>query len=417
MLSAKKVERAQRPGRYPCGLIKGLSLQVTESGAKSWVLRYQLRGDKRWLGLGSAADFSLKEARERARAARQLLADGIDPLERKQAAASAAKLAAARKLTFAEAAAKYFDQHADKWRNRTHRDAFLSTLKTYVFPAIGNVDVAAIETPDVLRVLEPIWPTMTVTADRIRSRIELVLDWAVVRGHGAAGNGNPARWKGHLSEVLPAPRKLKPIVHHAAMDYRQVPGFLAELRGREQSVAALALEFTVMTAARTGEVRGATWAEIDLVDKVWTVPAERMKAHKEHRVPLSSAAVDLLRKLPRSDDNPHVFIGLQPGGLQPGAGLSRMAMTYALERTGRTDVTIHGFRSAFRDFAGESTAFAHDVCEAALAHVRGDQSVRAYARGDLFNKRRQLMESWSQFCSSRSTKAAVDNVVPMGGAR
>jgi integrase len=411
MLSAKKVERAQRPGRYPCGLIKGLSLQVTESGAKSWVLRYQLRGDKRWLGLGSAADFSLKEARERARAARQLLADGIDPLERKQAAAAAAKLAADRKLTFAEAAAKYFDAHADKWRNRTHRDAFLSTLKTYVYPAIGNVDIAKIETPDILRVLEAIWPTMTVTADRIRSRCELILDWAVVRGHRPAG-ANPARWKGHLSEVLPAPRKLKPVVHHAAMDYRQVPGFLAELRGREQSIAALALEFTVLTAARTGEVRGATWDEIDLVDKTWTVPAARMKAHKEHRVPLSSAAVDLLRKLPRSDNNPHVFIGLQPG-----AGLSRMAMTYALERTGRTDVTIHGFRSAFRDFAGEMTSFAHDVCEAALAHVRGNQVVQAYARGDLFNKRRALMQAWAAFCATPRTTAAAGKVIPVGAAR
>jgi integrase len=412
MLSAKKVERATKPGRYPCGLIKGLSLQVTASGAKSWVLRYQLRGDERWLGLGSAADFSLKEARERARAARQLLADGIDPLEQKRAAKSAAKLAAARKVTFAEAAQRYFTQHESKWRNASHRDAFLGTLKAHVFPVIGGIDVAAVDTTDVLRALEPIWPTMTVTADRIRSRIELVLDWAVVRGHRPAGM-NPAKWKGHLSEVLPAPRKVAPIVHHAAMDYRQLPAFIAALHERERgNVAALALEFLILTAARTGEVIGATWDEIDFVDNVWTVPAARMKGHREHRVPLSSAAIELLRKLPRVDGNPFVFISPRPG-----VGLSRMAMTYVMERMGQTNVTtIHGLRSTFRDWAGETTAFAHEVCEAALAHVRGDQTVRAYARGDLFTKRRQLMEQWAKFCAS-PLKAVVGNVVPMGGAR
>jgi integrase len=410
MLTMKAVERAKTAGRYRCGLVKGLLLQVTASGAKSWVLRYELNGCERWLGLGSVADFTLKEARERARAARQLLADRIDPVEQKQAAESAAKLAAARKVTFAEAAQRYFDQHESKWRNASHRDAFLGTLKAHVFPVIGGIDVAAIETTDVLRALEPIWPTMTITADRIRSRIELVLDWAVVRGHRPAGT-NPAQWKGHLSEVLPAPRKVAPIVHHAAMDYRQLPAFVAALHERERgNVAALALEFLILTAARTGEVIGAQWSEIDFADNVWTVPAARMKGHREHRVPLSSVAIELLRKLPRVDGNPFVFISQRPS-----VGLSRMAMTYVMERMSQTDVTIHGFRSSFRDWAGETTAFAHDVCEAALAHVRGDQTVRAYARGDLFTKRRQLMEQWSRYCAN-PPKAAAD-VVPIGGAR
>jgi integrase len=409
MLSQKRVDRVKQPGRYRCGLVKGLLLQVTDSGAKSWVLRYQLNGAERWLGLGGAADVNLKQARERARAARLLLVDKIDPLEQKQAAESAAKLAAARKLTFAEAAQRYFDQHESKWRNASHRDAFMTTLKTYAFPVIGSIDVAVIETTDVLRVLEPIWKSMTVTADRIRSRIELVLDWAVVRGHRPAGV-NAAKWKGHLSEVLPAARRLAPIKHHAAMDYRQLPAFVAALHERERgNVPALALEFLVLTAARTGEVTGATWDEIDLADKVWTIPAARMKGHREHRVPLSSAAIKILRQMPREDGNPFVFISPRPG-----AGLSKMAMTCVMERMNQTDVTIHGFRSSFRDWAGETTAFAHDVCEAALAHVRGDQTVRAYARGDLFTKRGQLMEAWAKFITS-PPKAA--EVIPMGAAR
>jgi len=407
MLTMKAVERTKRPGRYRCGLVKGLLLQVTASGAKSWVLRYELNGRERWLGLGSATDFTLKEARERARTARQLLADRIDPVEQKQAAESAAKLAAARKLTFAEAAQRYFDQHESKWRNAKHREAFLGTLKAHVFPVIGGIDVATIETTDVLRALEPIWKSMIVTADRIRSRIELVLDWAVVRGHRPVGT-NPAKWKGHLSEVLPAPRKVAPIVHHAAMDYRQLPAFMTVLHEQERgNVAALALEFLILTTARTGEVIGATWDEIDFADAVWTVPTSRMKGRREHRVPLSSAAIELLRKLPRIDGNPFVFISPRPG-----VGLSHVAMTYVMERMNQADVTIHGFRSSFRDWAGETTAFAHDVCEAALAHVRGDQTVRAYARGDLFNKRRQLMEQWSRYCMTPAAKVAGD-VVPL----
>jgi len=409
MLSAKKVERATKPGRYPCGLVRGLLLQVTESGAKSWVLRYQLHGRERWLGLGSAADFSLKEARERARAARQLLADKIDPVEQKQAAQSAAKLAAARKLTFREAAERYFDQNAERWRNASHREQFLGTLKTHVFPTLGALDVASIDTPDVLRALEPIWKSKAVTADRTRGRIEQVIDWAVVRGHRPAGT-NPAKWKGHLDQVLPPPRQLAPIVHHNAMHYRDVPAFMVALRAHN-TVPARALEFLIHVAGRSNEVLGAKWGEIDFADKVWTVPAARMKAKREHRVPLSPIMIELLRKLPR-DGGEYVFIGKRAG-----VPNHRMCLTWMLQILGQAGkATSHGFRSSFRDFAGETTAFPHDVCEAALAHVRGDKSVRAYARGDLFTKRRQLMEQWSRYCESKPAKVAGD-VVPLRSAQ
>jgi integrase len=397
-LTQHRVERnTKEPGKYACGLIRGLNLQVSESGAKSWLLIYELNGRRHEMGLGSVRDFKLHEARERARLARQLLADGRDPLAEKRAAKAAAAAAQARKLTFAEAAQRWLDQNESQWRNQKHRESFLGTLRTYAFPAIGNIDVAAIEIPDVLRVLEPIWKTTTITADRVRSRIERVLDYAMVRGHRPPGI-NPAKWPGVLDQVLPPPRKVAPIAHHAAMDYRQVPAFMARLR-QEQGPAARVLEFLILTSARTSEVTGATWDEIDLDGKVWIVPAHRMKGGREHRVPLADAAVDLLRKLPREVDNPFVFVGRR------GAGLSREAAPSVMERLGLNGkVTIHGFRSSFRDWAGETTSFAHDICEAALSHVRGDHSVRAYARGDLFLKRRKLMESWAKFCAMPPAK-------------
>jgi integrase len=393
MLTKKRVERLKTVGRHACGLVRGLYLQVSDSGAKSWILRYQLNNAGHEMGLGSAADFTLKEARERARAARQLLADGRDPLQEKQAARAAAKAAVARKLTFREAAQRYFDQNESKWRNASHRDQFLSTLRKYAFPVLGDMDVATIDTPDILRAIEPHWNSTAITVDRTRARIEQVIDWAIVRGHRPAGP-NPARWPGHLDQVLPAPRKVAPIAHHAALPYQQIPAFMAALR-RQDTVAARALEFLISTAARTGEVIHATWDEIDFDSKTWTVPAERMKAGREHRVPLSPAAVSLLQALPREDGNPFVFIGRRPG-----TGLSRMALPWVMDRLDQNGVTVHGFRSSFRDWSGETTAFAHDICEAALAHTRGDHSVRAYARGDLFDKRRKLMDAWAKFCAA-----------------
>src|SRR6516165_6603406 len=401
MLTAKKVERAKKPGRYRCGLVKGLLLQVTDTGARSWVLRYELRGRERWMGLGSASEFSLKEARERARQARQLLADRIDPLAGKRAAEQAQRLQEARRLSFAQAAQQYFDQHEKRWRNAGHREEFLRSLRDYAFPVLGKTDVTSIDTPDVLRALEVIWKTKPVTADRTRARIEQVIDWCIVRGHRPPGT-NPARWKGHLDQVLPPPRQLAPIVHHKAMHYRDVPAFMVALRAHN-TVPARALEFLINVSARSNEVLGAKWGEIDFADKVWTVPAARMKAKREHRVPLSPIMIELLRKLPR-DGGEYVFIGKRAG-----VPNHRMCLTWMLQILGQAGkATSHGFRSSFRDFAGETTAFPHDVCEAALAHVRGDKSVRAYARGDLFTKRRQLMEQWSRYCESKPAKVAGD---------
>jgi len=410
MLTAKKVERTKNPGRYRCGLVKGLLLQISATGAKSWVLRYELRGKERMMGLGSVADFNLKEARERARAARQLLADRIDPLIGKRDAEQAAKLAEARKLTFAEAAQRYFDQHEAKWRNASHREQFLATLKAHVFPVLGNMDVAAIDTRDVIRALEPIWKTKSITADRTRSRVEQVIDWAIVREHRPPGT-NPARWKGHLDQVLPAPRKLAPVEHHAAMEYRELPTFMKELR-QEDGTGPRALEFLILVAGRSGEVTGATWDEIDFDTATWTIPSGRMKGGREHRVPLSPQAVDLLKKLPREKGNPFVFTGRRAG-----TGLSHIALPWTMERMGLKGIaTVHGFRSSFSNWCHEQTAHSAHTIEISLAHNVGTEVERAYRRTDMIAKRRQLMEQWSKFCASPPAKSA-DRVVPLRSAQ
>jgi integrase len=409
MLTAKRVERAKKPGRYRCGLVKGLLLQVTDTGARSWVLRYELRGREHWMGLGSASEFSLKQARERALEARRLLADRIDPLAGKKAAEEAQRLQEARRISFAEAAQQYFDQHEKRWRNVGHREEFLRSLRDYAFPVLGKTDVTSIDTPDVLRALEGIWKTRPVTADRTRARIEQVIDWCIVRGHRPPGT-NPARWKGHLDQVLPPPRQLAPIVHHKAMHYRDVPAFMAALRAQD-TVAARALELLVLCAVRSAEVLGAQWSEIDFTDKVWTTPAQRTKTRRPHRVPLAPAAIELLRKLPRQGGEGLVFVARQSR-----KALNKMELPRVMDRLGQKGVTtVHGFRSSFRDWAGESTSFAHDICEAALAHSRGDATVQAYARGDLFTKRRALMQEWARYCSLPPAKVSGDVVNLRGG--
>src|SRR5262249_137184 len=366
---------------------------------------------ERWMGLGSASEFSLKQARKRALAARQQLADGVDPLAAKRANKQAARLADARRLTFAEAAQQYFNQHEAKWRNANHREQFLSTLALYVFPTLGGLDVATIETRDVLRALEPIWTTKSITADRTRSRIEQVIDWAIVRGHRPPGT-NPARWKGHLDQVLPAPRKVAPIAHHAAMDYRQLPAFMAKLR-QDDTVAARALEFLILGAARRGEAIGAVWSEIDFGAKTWVIPGSRMKGGREHRVPLSDRALAILRDLPREDGNPHVFIGRQPA-----AALSQWAMPWIMEHMGqRGQTTIHGFRSSFSNFSHERTAHSAHTIEISLAHNVGSEVERAYRRTDMIAKRRQLMEQWARYCSLPPAKVSGDVVALRRGGR
>jgi integrase len=409
-LTAKIVDRLKGEGRYKDGLMPGLYLQVSGTGTKSWLLRYELNGQpERWMGLGSATVFSLAEARVRARGARQKLADTIDPLQAKQEAKTAAKLAAAKKLTFREAAVRYAAQNEAKWGNASYRAQFMSSLAADAFPLIGDMDVAAIDTPDVLRVLEPIWVTKTASASRLRRRIEWVLDYATVYGHRPRGD-NPARWRGHLDQVLPKRGQIAPPVHLKALPYVELPAFMAELRAR-QSNAARALEFTILTAARTGETIGARWSEINLADKVWVVPAGRMKAGKEHRVPLVPAAIELLKALPREKGNDLVFVGPAAGG-----GFSDMAMARTLQ-TMRPGVTVHGMRSAFSDWAHERTGHANHAIEISLAHAVGKDVERSYRRGDMLEKRRRLMEEWARFCCTPPVQVAADNVVAIVGGR
>jgi integrase len=274
------------------------------------------------------------------------------------------------------------------------------------------MDVAAIALADVLRAIEPNWTTKTITIDRTRSRIEAVLDWCVVRGHRPPGT-NPAKWKGHLDQVLPAVRKVAPRGHHAALPYAQLPAFMVELRGGEEGIAARALEFIILTAARTGEALGAIWNEIDLGAATWTVPAERMKAKRQHMVPLSPAAHDLLRKLPREEGNPHVFIG------STGGHLGDMTLQRLLKRLGRSDITVHGFRSTFSDWSHEQTAHSTHTIEISLAHAVGNDVEKAYRRGPMLQKRVRLMDDWAKFATSppaARTKGGAE-VVPIGGGR
>jgi integrase len=391
-LTAKRVDHLHKPGRHPDG--DGLYLQITPTGVKSWVLRYERNGRERMFGLGTLRDFSLKEARERARRARQLLADGVDPIDAKRAQR------AVPTLIFRQAVEMYAKLHEQKWTAR--RPQFLSSLRQHAFPILGDLPLAVIDTPAVLRVLEPIWTTKTETANRVRQRIEAVLDWATVSGHRPKGD-NPARWRGHLDHVLPAPGSIAKVKHHAALPWSEIAAFMVELRGRE-GVPARALEFAILTAARTNEVIGARWSEIDFSRGVWTIPADRMKADKEHRVPLSPPAIELLRHLYTETGNDSVFIGQQRG-----RGLGDRALAEVLARMGRADVTVHGFRSTFRDWAAEVSHFPNHVVEQALAHAIGNAVERAYRRGDLFEKRRVLMQEWAQFCS----RPAAGTVVPL----
>ncbi|MDF1586459.1 tyrosine-type recombinase/integrase [Marinimicrococcus flavescens] len=376
-LSSRKVETAG-PGTYDDG--GGLRLTVRTGGSRSWTLRYQMAGRRRDMGLGRFPDVSLAKAREKADAARRLVADGVDPL---------AERWRQNALTFEKAAEGLLVSKAPGWRNAKHADQWRSTLASYAYPKLGSLDVTRIETSDVLGVLGPIWRAKPETASRVRQRIEAVLDYAAAMG--VRRGDNPARWRGHLDHLLPKPSKVRAVVHHAALDWREVPSFMAELASRE-GTAAKALAFAILTAARSGEVRGMRWRELDLEAAVWTVPADRIKAGKEHRVPLETAALVLLGQ--EGDPDALVFPGSKEGRT-----LSDMALTAVLRRMGRGQVTVHGFRSSFRDWAGETSGHPREVIEAALAHRLKDKAEAAYARGDLFHKRRRLMRDWATFCS------------------
>jgi integrase len=386
-LTVRKIEQLRERGRYSDG--HGLYVQVLSPTNRSWLFRYVHHGRERWMGLGPLHTWSLEEARDRARKARQMLYDGVDPLEARKAARAEQALEAARAITFEDAANQYFAQHEGKWKNAKHRAQFSSSLKRYAFPIIGRLPVAAIDVALVLKVLERagFWAAKPATASRVRARMEAVLDWAKVRGYRTGDN--PAQLK-LLAKVLPAGgRKVR---HHPALPYAELPGFMAALAQRA-GVVARALEFLILTAARTGEVVEAVWDEIDLDQQLWTVPAERMKGGREHRVPLSPRAVTILEALPR--DNGYVFGGIGSG-----------AMSTLLKRMGHT-VTVHGFRSTFRDWCAERTNFPREVAELALAHAVGDAVERAYRRGDLYAKRARLMSDWARYAYTPRQDAAV----------
>ena len=390
MLTSKKVERKKTPGRYFDA--HGLYLQVRNADNKSWLLRYERDGKERWHGLGPVHAFNLKEARLRARKVRQLLADGVDPIDNRRAERAARALEAAKAMTFKQCAEAYIAANEGAWKNAKHAAQWASTLKTYVYPHIGHLAVADVDTGLVLKCIEPIWRDKTETASRVRGRVESILDWATVRKYRTGDN--PARWLGHLEHVLPSKGKLAKVNHHAALPYAELPDFIRRLRERE-GMAARALELAILTAARTGEIIGTRWDEIDLDDKVWTIPAGRMKGGREHKVPLSERAIQLLRALPTEEGNPHIFIGPRPG-----SGLSNMSMTAVLRRMGHGDITVHGMRSSFRDWAAERTNYPNHVVEMALAHAVADKVEAAYRRGDLLKKRFALAEAWARFCAS-----------------
>lgn len=393
------VSNLTAPGLYFVGGVAGLALQITPAGVRSWTLRAVIGGKRRDMGLGaySPTGMTLAKARAAATEARELIRQGVDPIQRQQEAQSALRASMIEALTFKECAERYIKAHAASWKNPKHRQQWRNTLTQHAYPVLGELLVRDVGVPQVLEVLEPIWTTTNETAVRLRGRIELVLDWAAARG--LRDGTNPARWRGHLDKLLAKPSKVNNREHHAALPVADVGAFMVRLRDAE-GMGARALEFVILTAARSGEVRGATWAEIDAEAKVWTVPASRMKAGKEHRVPLSAEALALLKALPRMAATEFVFPAPR-GGM-----LSDMTLTAVLRRM-QVPAVPHGFRSTFRDWAAERTNYPRDVAEMALAHAIGDKVEAAYRRGDLFDKRALMMAEWAKFLARVETKGKV----------
>ncbi len=400
-LTAVTLRAASKPGLYGDG--HGLYLQVSKFGTKSWVFRYMIDGVPRKMGLGAVHTVNLAEARKRAAEARLQVHDRLDPIGQRKASRGAARLAAARAITFKECADRYIEENRHGWRNPKHADQWFATFNETrrgerKFPAttaaINDLPVAAIDRALVLSVLKPIWHEKPETASRVRGRIESVLSFATVSEYRSGEN--PARWRGHLDQLLPSRKKLASVKHHDAVPYAEMPSFMAELRGRD-GVNARALEFTILTAARTAEVVGARWEEFDLDARVWTVPPERMKAAKEHRAPLSDRALLILSGMPSGD---FVF------SARAGRPLSRMSMLQFVRRLRGQGATVHGFRSTFRDWAAEMTAYPTELCEMALAHTVGDKVEAAYRRGDMLEKRKRLAADWAAYCERAPASGA-----------
>ena len=395
-LSAAFVRSAQ-PGRYCDG--DGLYLLVKKTGKKFWVFRFKPKGGKpHEMGLGRAGEghncVMLAEARNKASVLFKQVKAGSDPLHIRDEAIAAKKAAAVKAVTFREAAKRYIDGHKAGWKNAKHANQWTATLTSYAYPVLGDLPASLIETAHILAVLEPIWSTKTETASRLRGRIEAVLDYAKTQGWRSGEN--PAAWKGRLSLALPARSKVSKVEHHAALSWKQVGNFMSQLAS-QKGIGASALQFAILTAARSGEVRGATWGEVDLTAALWIIPAERMKAGREHRVPLSAPAVAILQEAyeARASNNPDALIFAGQDGKRP---LSDMSLTAVLKRMERKELTVHGFRSTFRDWAAETTAYPAELAEMALAHTIGSKVEAAYRRGDLFEKRRRLMADWGQYC-------------------
>lgn len=399
--SALEVKRLSRPGLHAVGGVSGLYLQVAPSGGRCWILRATVGAKRRDIGLGGYPSITLQQARDKARTAREQIRQGVDPVLERRKARDTLIAAQANALTFEQAARRCHKAKVPEFRNAKHGDDWINSLERHAFPVIGKVSVADIQLSHVMAILEPIWTTKTETATRVRQRTEAVLTWAKVGGYRSGEN--PARWDGNLREILPNPSKVRKVNHFRALPWQEVGEFMAELRKRE-GVSARALEFAILTAARSGEVRKAIWDEFDLENRLWTVPGDRIKAGKSHRVPLSEPAVAIIENLPRISET---YVFAAPSG-DP---LSDMSLSAVCRRMG-VDAVPHGFRSTFKDWARNRTAYADEVSELALAHVNSDATRAAYARDELLPQRAGLMSEWAGFCQSE----AVDTkVVSIGG--
>lgn len=400
-LSAIDVKRlSENPGFHAVGVVAGLHLTVTP-GAASWILRVTVGAKRRDIGLGAYPEISLKAARNKARELREQIRQGIDPVEDRKALRSRLVASQDNAVTFDEAAKRLMAIKAKDFSNSKHSAQWEATISTYASPVIGKMLVGDIELSHIMRILEPHWESKTETMKRLRGRIEKVLSWATV--HGYRKGDNPARWKGNLDITLSKPGKVSPVKHHRALPWKEMPSFMPQLRHRE-GIAARALEFLILTAARSGEIRGALWSEIDMQEKVWVIPAARMKMSREHCVPLSDAALKLLAALPRFEGSDLLFTAPR------GGTMSDMTLSAVLKRMG-VDAVPHGFRATFKTWISESTSYPRDVAEMALAHAIGDKVEEAYQRGDLFDKRRRLMTDWAKYLNQ--PVAQVGTVTPI----
>jgi len=405
--SAVEVSRITKPGRHAVGTVSGLLLAVSPSGARSWILRTKVGKKRRSIGLGGYPDVTLAMAWDKARKKKETIEKGVDPIVERQARKTALKKESMSAMTFKNAARQCHKKKAVEFTNAKHIDDWISSINRYADPIIGDMPVSEIDLPEILSILKPIWTEKTDTANRLRLRIEQVLNWATVSGYREGEN--PARWAGHLSEILPKPNKIKKKTHFKALLYKEVGAFMVELRKRP-AMSARALEWIILTASRSGETRGATWEEIDLQNKVWTIPAERMKMKQEHRVPLCVDAIKILENLPKFKGSNYLFTAPR------GGPLSDMGISMLCRRM-KVEAVPHGFRSTFKDWCSDTTSFPDMVSEMALAHSVGSEVQKAYRRGDLFNKRSRLMDAWSEYCNTvQVDEVTVDNVTPIRGA-